>query len=189
MINIHASTHGGRILVALPNEILVPEIVATELKHEPSKANGEYQFIQDLAAKGKLQIATLNEFEYEVYASLVSGNSSLGDGEAATIAIAACRQLLPVIDERKGRQQAQEHCYGVIPAWSLDLVRHPHVVETLGPTESIDALFLALRDGRMRIHEDHCNHVVDLIGIQRALECNSLPGFKARRQEWLANAR
>lgn len=185
LINLHASTLGRRILTALPNNVLVSEIVAVELEHETSRNNGEYQFIQDLAASGKVQLITLNEREHEVYATLVSESSSLGDGEAATIAVAACRNHLPVIDERKGRLRAQAHCAGRLPGWSLDVFRHPKVVAILGATDSIDALYLALRDGRMRIHEDHCDHVVNLIGVQRALECKSLPGYKVRRQEWL----
>lgn len=186
LINLHASRHGGRILTALPHDILVPEIVAGELEHETSKINGEHQFIQELGASGKVRLIGLSEREYEVYATLVSGSPSLDDGEAATIALAACRKHLPVIDERKGRLRAQALCRGRLPGWSLDVFRHPRVVAVLGATDSIDALYFALRDGRMRIHEDHCDHVVSLIGVPRALECNSLPGYKVRRKEWQA---
>lgn len=184
LINLHASTHGGRILSSLPNDILVPEIVASELGHETSKNNGEHQFIHDLVATRKVRIVALDEREYEVFANLVSGSSSLDDGEAATIATAACRCYLPIIDERKGRQRAQEHVPGKQPGWSLDLFRHPKVVAELGVALSIEALYFALRDGRMRIQEAHCDHVVSLIGVQRALECNCLPGYKIRRQQW-----
>lgn len=188
LINLHASTYGGRILTALPHEIFVPEIVAAELEHETSKINGEHQFLRELVASGKVRLIALNEREYEVYATLASGTPSLGDGEAATVAVAACRNHLPVIDERKGRLRAQAHCGGRQPGWSLDVFRHPQVVAILGVTDSIDALYFALRDGRMRIHDDHCDHVVSLIGVQRALECNSLPGYKLRQKDWQARA-
>jgi predicted nucleic acid-binding protein len=184
LINLHASTHGDRILGAFPNNILVPGIVAAELDHETSKTNGEYRFINGLAATGKVQIVSFDDREYEVFNSLVSGSSSLGDGEAATIAIASCRGHVPIIDERKGRQQAQTLLSGKSPGWSLDLFCHPQILKELGKKESIDALYLALRDGRMRIHEDHCDHVVSLIGVQRALDCHSLPGYKFRKQQW-----
>ena len=101
-----------------------------------------------------------------------------------SIAVAAFRNLIAVIDERKGRLQAQTHCAGRIPGWSLDLFRHPQIVGALGDDDATEALYLALRDGRMRIHDDHCDHVVGLIGLKRALECNSLPGYKTRRQKW-----
>lgn len=184
LINLHASTHGGRILSSLPNDILVPEIVASELEHETSKNNGEHQFIHDLVATGKVRIIALDEREYEVFESLVSGSLSLDDGEAATIATATFRSCLPIIDERKGRQRAQEHLLGKQPGWSLDLFRHPKVVAELGVAQSIEALYFALRYGRMRIQEAHCDHVVSLIGVQRAIECNSLPSYKLRRQQW-----
>lgn len=184
LINLYASTYGACILTALPNDVQVPELVATELEHETSKTNGEHQFIQELVASSKVQLVALNDREWRVYAALVSSSPSLGDGEAAAIAIAACRHHLPVIDERKGRLQAQIHCAGRLPHWSLDIFRHPQVVTALGAVDSINALYLALRDGRMRIHEDHCDHVVNFIGLQRALECSSLPGYKIRRLEW-----
>ena len=184
LINLHASRLGGRILSSLPNDILVPEIVALELEHETSKNNGEHQFIHDLVATRKVRIVALDEREYEVFASLVSGSSSLDDGEAATIAAATFRNCRAIIDERKGRQRAQEHVPGKHPGWSLDLFRHPNVVEKLGVEQSIEALYFALRYGRMRIQEAHCDHVVSLIGVQRALECSCLPGYKIRRQQW-----
>ncbi len=184
LINLHASTHGGRILSSLPNDILVPEIVASELEHETSKNNGEHQFIHDLVATRKVRIVALDEREYEVFANLVSESPSLDDGEAATIATAACRSCLPIIDERKGRQRAKEHLPEKQPGWSLDLFRHPKVVAELGVALSIEALYFALRYGRMRIQEEHCDHVVRLIGVQCALECNCLPGYKLRRQQW-----
>lgn len=185
LINLHASTHGARILSSLPNDILVPEIVVLELEHETSKNNGEHQFIHDLIATRKVKIIALSDHEYEVFGGLVSGSSSLDDGEAATIAAATFRSCLPIIDERKGRQRAQECFPGKQPGWSLDIFRHPKVVAELGVALSTDALYFALRYGRMRIQEANCDQVVSLIGVQRALECNCLPGYKLRRYQWL----
>lgn len=184
LINLYASKCGERILSALPNEILVPEIVASELEHETSKENGEHQFIQNLVATDNVRLIVLDQIEYEVFESLVSGVPSLDDGESATIATAFCRSYLPVIDERKGRKQAQTQILSKQPAWSIDLFRHQQVIAVLGAALSIDALYFALRDGRMRIDESHCDHVVNLIGVQRALDCKSLPGYKIRQQQW-----
>jgi hypothetical protein len=60
----------------------------------------------------------------------------------------------------------------------------PETTAKLGPALSIDAIYLALRDGRMRIHESHCDDVVSIIGAQRALNCKSLPGYKVRQERW-----
>ena len=184
VINLHASQFADRIVDALPNKILVPEIVAAELCHEASQAKGEHRFIQDMVAIGKVCLIPLNEREYRLFGNLVSGSRSLGDGEAATIAIGVCRGNLPIIDERKGRRRAHAHLCGEHPGWSLDLFRHPRVVAALGEKGAAEALYLALRDGRMRIPEARCDQVVRLIGVQRAIECKSLPGYKVRRLQW-----
>jgi predicted nucleic acid-binding protein len=184
IINLHASTFGEQILSALPNGVLVPQIVVQELEHETSYLNGEYWFILDLIANGKVHLAILEEREYELFEEMISTSPSLDDGEAATIAIAACRGFVPVIDEKKGRARAKDFIPNQAPAWSLDLFRHAQVVAALGEADSIHCLHLALRDGRMRIHSNHCEQVVKLIGVQRALFCVSLPDFKRRRAIW-----
>lgn len=184
LINLYASTRGVEILDALPNVIVLPQIVTLELEHQTSKKNGEHQFVQDLIAAKNVTLSELGEREYAIFQSLVSGSPSLDDGEAATIAIAASRGYLPIIDERKGRKQAQAHIPDRQLGWSFDLFRHPKATTKLGPALSIDALYFALRDGRMRIDESHCDHVVNLIGVERALDCKSLPGYKARRESW-----
>ena len=184
LINLHASRHGGRILDSLPNEVLVPGIVVAEFQRDTNRAQGQHHFIQELIAARKVRVATLSESEYQEFDRLVSGSPSLGDGEAATIAVAAQRLLLPVIDDQRGRLRAQASCSGKRPAWSLDFFRHPEVVADLGTACASDALYLALRDGRMRIHEDHCDFVVSLIGVQQALECTSLPKYRERRDLW-----
>jgi len=184
LINLYASKSGSAILCALPNQIIVPKIVAAELEHETSKKNGEHDFLQELVATHNVRLAVLDHRECALFERLVSGIPSLDDGEAATIAIAAARNYHPVIDERKGRNRAQAHIPNKQPGWSLDLFRHPEVTTKLGGAPSIDALFYALRDGRMRIDESHCDHVVSLIGTHRAVLCKSLPGYKVRRQTW-----
>ena len=184
LINLHGSTYGARIISAVPNRLCIPEIVLRELNNETSRSNGETSFVEDLVASGKVTVATLDDREYELFASLASAESSIDDGEAATIAVAACRHYLPVIDDRKGRSRAQEHCKDKPLGWSLDIFRHPNVIAALGSDTSAVALYLALRDARMRVHDDHCDHVVGLIGEQLALECYSLPNYKSRSQIW-----
>lgn len=184
LINLHACRCGGRILCALANEILVPEIVVSELKHETSRSNGEHQFVKDLVADKIVKVVDLDEDGYEIFGSLVVGSSTLGDGEAATIATAARLDCMPVIDDQKGRNQSQVHVADKLPAWSIDLFCHPKVVAELGERLGINSLYLALHDGRMRIHEDHCDYVVNLIGAHRAIKCVSLPGYKVRRLQW-----
>lgn len=184
LINLHACRFGGRILCALPNDILVPEIVASELEHETSRSNGEYQFVQDLVADGIVKVVALDKIGYKIFEKLVLGSPTLDDGEAATIAMAASQNYFSVIDDQKGRNMSQTHLANKPPAWSLDLFCHPQVVADLGEKLSISSLYYALHDGRMRVHENHCDYVVSLIGARCAIECPSLPGYKMRKPLW-----
>ncbi|MDV4153854.1 MULTISPECIES: PIN domain-containing protein [Rhizobium] len=176
LINLHASRRGVDILTAIPNPIVVSHIVAGELDHETSRRNGEEAFLRALSAAGHVTLVDLSEEEFEMFFELASASSSLDDGEAATIAIARARGLVPVIDERRGRSRAKA-IMGVEPAWSLDLLLHPTTTARLGVDPSRDALFLALRDGRMRIPPESSPQVVDIIGDERAKHCTCLPGY------------
>ena len=180
LINLHACTYGERILMAIPNDILVPQIVAEELEHETSRRNGEYNFLHGLAASGKVTLADMTDEEYEIFYQLTSSSPSLDDGEAATIAIAVTRHLLPVIDEKKGRARAIALMETREPDWSLDILRHPLVTADLGDQAAVEALYLALRDGRMRIPSEITDYVIALIGMGRAIDCTCLPGYRER---------
>jgi predicted nucleic acid-binding protein len=184
LINLHASDDGPRILSAIPNRMLVPAVVASELEHETGKRNGDHDFFLNQIAVGKVELAALSPAEWEIFERLISGTCPLGDGEAATIAVSTCRGMAPVIDERRGRAKAQEMQQLIKPIWSLDLFSHHRVVAALGETAMADALYLALRFGRMRVHSEHCESVVKIIGVRRALDCKSLPDFKNRQLIW-----
>ncbi len=121
----------------------------------------------------------MTEEEYKVYWELVSGSPSLDDGEAATVAVAASRNLFAIIDDKKGRNGALLHTKEEA-GWSLDLFRHTTVVAKLGNEQALDALFRSLRDARMRIATERAEEVIALIGIDRAKECKSLPRYKER---------
>ena len=187
LINIYASGSGRRILRYLPNDICIPEIVVAELKKEDKQGTREIEFVQSLYEEGLVELTDLEDSECNLFESLVSSSSSLGDGEAATITIGASRHYLPVIDDNKGRLVAKQHLHILECGWSLDLFRHPNVIAGIGDAEATNALYLALHAGRMRIHENHCEHVVSLIGVRKALKCTCLPGFKRRRNQWLVS--
>lgn len=184
LINLHACRFGEQVLAAVPNTIMVSEFVVRELRHETSHANGESRFILGLIEDGIASVVQLDDRGYRVYETLICGPGSLDDGEAATIAAAWALGFVPVIDERKGRARARTLINGKIAAWSLDLLVHPCVQKELGNSGCAEAVYLALREGRMRIDEERCDAVVNLIGIERALECSSLPSFKTRRKTW-----
>lgn len=176
LINLHACRHGQRILAAIPNRIVVPHIVVGELDHETSRRNGEHGFLRDLAATGQISVVDLTDEEFELFFELTSTSPSLDDGEAATIAVAQARNYLPIIDERRGRARAL--MTGREPGWSLDLFRHPASLAALGDGSSQEALFLGLRDGRMRIAPECVEEVIAIIGEERSRQCTCLPGYR-----------
>lgn len=184
LINLHACTYGERVLQALPNDIVIPKTVAEELEKETSRKGGERGFLTSMAVKKVLTVADLTDDEWELFGNLVAGSPSLDDGEAATIAIAAKRVLHPVIDERKGRTRAAAPPFWLEPSWSLDILDHPSVVRSLGDQAARDAIYLALRDGRMRIPAQRADAVIATIGLRRALDCSSLPGFRSLKKLW-----
>ena len=178
LINLYACAYGERILAAIPNGIIVPQVVAGELRHETSRKNGEHGFLHGLIAGGNATLGEMTDEENALFANLTSCSPSLGDGEAATIAIAAKRQFFPIIDDRKGRVQAIHFLRGQEPGWSLDLFRHASVTSTLGETAAIEALYLALRDGRMRVPVESTEYIIGLLGSERATDCTCLPDYR-----------
>ena len=67
-----------------------------------------------------------------------------------------------------------------VPSWSLDLFRHPTAIAVLGDQPAVEALYLALRDGRMRIPSESADSVIALIGTERSRNCTCLPGYRDR---------
>ena len=185
LINLHACSFGEQVLRAIPNDIVLPETVVAELNHETSHANGENGFIQRLILENVVKVVQMNDAAARLFETMIRSPGSLDDGEAATIAVAVSQGFRPVVDERKGRARAQDLMNGQAPAWSLDLLVHPAVKSALVGDGYVEAVYLALREGRMRIDEERCEAVVQLIGIERAIKCSSLPGFKKRRNSWV----
>jgi predicted nucleic acid-binding protein len=183
LINLHACTYGERVLTAIANHIVVPDVVAGELEHETSRRNGDHTFLHHLIERGKVTVAGMTDEECELFAALAAGSPSLDDGEAATIVIASSRGFRAVMDERKGRARAVTLTHNDEPGWSLDLLGHPSVLKNLDEAQAADAVFLALRHGRMRIPPQSGDYIVGLIGRERALECSCLPNFKHLARE------
>lgn len=95
------------------------------------------------------------------------------DGEAATMAYAARSQAVAVLDDVAARRVAERAAIEI--AWTSDLLLGPQALAALGEGVLAQALFDALRFGRMRVAQHHVARIVALIGLGRARECRSLP--------------
>ncbi len=173
LISLYACTYGEQILSAIPNKIIVPQIVVSEFERGTQDKN----FLPTLANKKIVELSELTDEEDELFEKFIL---TLDDGESATIAIAINRNILPVIDERKGRGFLIGLNANIVAGWSLDLIRHSKVISKLGSPDDLEALFLALYESHMRIPEERAEEIIALIGEDRARKCTCLPGYKRR---------
>ncbi|MEO1039520.1 MAG: hypothetical protein AAFX09_08235 [Pseudomonadota bacterium] len=185
IINLHASGLGTGILSTLTNPAIITEEVLGELREGSDGEPKEREFADRLIRDGVLNLNAISGRAQGLYFDLVSDPRSLDDGEASTLAVALANEYVPVIDERKARRELVQYRSQPTPPNSLDLFCNDGAVAEIGNENIADAVYLALREANMRIQPDQCDFVVDLIGLRRAIECNSLPNFKSLKVELL----
>ncbi len=165
------------ILRALPFRVAITDIVAAELQEDSRTGRRDAALLAELVATQRISVVSLNDAALEVFGELVAGAAAetLDDGEAATIAYAVTHGAVPVIDERKGRRICHQRFGGLRLLSTAELFMQPAVETALGRDALSDAVFQALQTARMRVLPDYVAWVVALIGIDRALQCPSLP--------------
>lgn len=175
-INLNATLRAEAILEAIPNRILVTEEVLRELRSGRSKDHKDADLLDELVASHFIDAVHLGESALDHFLDLVSGPASetLGDGEAATIAKSLEAGGLALIDDRKALRICAQRFGGLPTSGTVDLLRHPEVVEALPGTELADAVFDAVRDARMHVPPRHGRWVIELLGRERAELCPSL---------------
>lgn len=172
-INLSASGAASAILQALPNRVLIVDIAAGEVRVDAKTGRPDGDTLQELLASPQiLDSVTLDANGLALFESLVL---ELDDGESATIAAAANRSAIAVLDERRARKICGAQLPDVVQASTLDLFAHPAVERALGRDGLADAVHAALQYARMHVRADQRDWVVDLIGRERAAECNSIP--------------
>lgn len=176
IINLNATGRSQALLSALPNQVVVAEQVVSELQDERSTQHDDGRELSDLVALELVKVAGLEQKGCEVFADLVSGAAAttLDDGEAATIAAALEHGGLALIDERKALRICETRFTELHTASTVDLLRHPRILETLPREDLADAVFNAAYRARMRVEHHHGEWVLDLIGRERARACTSL---------------
>tara|TARA_R110002072_G_scaffold302578_3_gene486445 strand:- start:17517 stop:18155 length:639 start_codon:yes stop_codon:yes gene_type:complete len=183
MINLHACGHGRDILASLARPAIVTEEVLQELCVGGSKTPREREFANALISDGQLILESTIGEPSDIYFELLSDPRSLDDGEASTLAVAIANGYVPVIDERKARRELTDFRNKPEPPNSLDLFTHKAALAKLGENGVASAVYSALRKANMRVRLDQREFVLELIGRERAVECNSLPNFKSLKPE------
>jgi predicted nucleic acid-binding protein len=191
VINLNATGCAREIIRAIPNELVVVEVIPAELDAGRRRGRQDADLLNELVAAGLVGIVKLEDLASAHFEKLVVGPAAmtLDDGEAATIAYAIACEGVAVIDERK----ATRICARLFPqlriGCTVDILAHSEVQRGLGKEALVDAVFKALHQGRMRVFPHHVEWVVGLIGTDRAAVCTSLPNSVRLHQSKLPDAR
>lgn len=177
VINLNATLCAARIIVSVPHKLHVTENARIELHGGLRNGHLDAEKLDELIKTGAVQIADLGPDALGIYESLIEGprESTLDDGEAATIACALERKGIAIIDERKARSLCSARFPELTVVSSAEVLMSDGVAKALGREAQIVAIVNALKGGRMRVPLEHVKAVVSLIGEEHALSCPSLP--------------
>lgn len=177
LINLNASGCGMEILSALPYECVTPLQVIDELTQGAHLGHSDIHEVEHLIDSGELVSKPFGPSAEGMFESLISGDAlaTLDDGEAATIALAMEQKAAAIIDERKALNLCHRHFPDLSVATTPDLLLHDCIKRAIGPIALADATYNALKVGRMRVPTRLHSSIIELIGVERATECPSLP--------------
>ena len=177
VINLLETRCINTILNALPNQMVISSQVDREILHVKYRRRGNTNDLREQIAAKKITVVELEDLGAQHFEYLVCGpaQDTLDDGEAATIAIALELNATPLIDEPKATRICEVKFPELVVGCSVDIFAHDKLEYYLGRDKLVDAVFNALRDGRMRVPPQFMQWVVNLIGQERANECSSLP--------------
>lgn len=177
VINLMASGFAAEIVSALPNPLVVVDLIPVELEPGRRRGRPHASMLEQLIANGGIKIVSLSVAAEGVFEELVIGKAldTLDDGEAATLAYAVDTGAIPIIDERKAARICEQRFPTILLGSSCDLFAHHAVLGQLGHDQLSQAIFNALQQARMRVQPNFIEWVVKLIGNNQAAQCPSLP--------------
>ena len=176
-INLCASGRPREILRALPNQVVVLDVVLAELEHGRAKGREDGPRLNEIVSEGLVEVVRLGERGMAEFEGLVIGpaTETLEDGEAATIAYALETRAFPLIDEHKANRLCARRFPSLRLGCTLDVFAHPEVGQSLGTGGLATAVFTALQRARMQVPSSRLEWTVNLIGPMQAIACSSLP--------------
>ncbi|SED25208.1 hypothetical protein [Bradyrhizobium erythrophlei] len=190
VINLLATGHAASILRALAMPVVLTDNVLREVEFGSSNGRQDVGFLQAMIAEQVLAIRELEGQTLETFFALVSGpaSESLGDGEAATLALAHAKGCSAAIDEKKATRLATERFASTRLVTTVDILAHDGVRAGLGDARLAEAAFQALRLARMQVREQQFDWIARLIGPQNVEACSSLRRLARRRSKASAAA-
>lgn len=175
-INLVATGRFSEIIVGLGRTVYISRSAYEECAVNPRTGEKDAELLLSFVEREQLSLEHLKDAEAELWLDLMEADppDDLGDGESATIALAAMRALYAVLDDRKAIRVARARFPSIQIVSTVELLREPGVEECLGIAGVGDAVFDALRFARMRVPPEHEDWVRNLIGAERASLCRSL---------------
>ena len=176
LINILGTGSPDAVLRAVNRAVLVDEIALREVTIDPCTGKSPTDLLVRLQTSGLIEVIKMNDDAYNLFIGLTGAGppDDLDDGEAATLAQAAQRGYVAVIDEKKATRIAGVLFPEVVLLNSLDLLAAPELLQQSGRDGLADILYLALCNARMRVPSSQRAWIVNLLGVVRAQECPSL---------------
>ena len=177
VINLNASGCATEIISALPNRLIVVNVVSAELETGRGRGRRDADLLDRLVKAGFVQIVKLGGHGEQHFEQLVVGTAAttLDDGEAATIAYAVEHGGIAIIDERKANRICAERYPALRLACTTDIFMHADVERAIAREILAQGVVNALQLARMRVLPHHVSWVIDLIGPEQAALCTSLP--------------
>ena len=126
IINLIATGSAHAIASALPNPIVVVDVVLRELETGRVRGREACDRLKELVAGGVLEIVELGDHAAPYFEDLVIGPAAatLDDGEAAPIAYAVSHGDTALIDERKATRICAERYPQLRIACTVDVLVH-----------------------------------------------------------------
>lgn len=152
-INLLSTGRACQIVDAIGSPIYIPEQVLSELKLDPITRKPFSSGPHPALASDRVRMVSLSAEEFDIFVELVGATAPdrLGDGEAASIAIALSRNCRLGLDERKAHRIIRER-FSVIETFrSTDMLTHPSLLSAFGADLSRQCYELAIKYGRMHI--------------------------------------
>jgi predicted nucleic acid-binding protein len=176
-INLIATSIAGQLIDAVPNRVIVTDVVLDELKSGHRRGRSDGNSLLKLIEAGRVEVGGLGDTAEQIFESLVIGDAAetLDDGEAATIAYAVEHNAIALIDERKAIRISGRRYPDLRVSSSVDLFAHPAVSTSIDRETLSQAVFGALQVARMNVLPHRLEWIVELIGLEKALQCPSLP--------------
>lgn len=176
IINLLATGYASAILQAVPTPIVVTDNVIREIELGAVNGRPEPKQLSELIHNQILKREELSGIALEHFFDLVSGSTaaSLGDGEAATLALAHSNGFTAVIDEKKATQISSQRFETLKLITTVDILAYESVRISIGDKALADATLQALKYARMQVRDSQFDWIEKVIGCENVGLCPSL---------------